>query len=210
MTTSRPEHVPAPAQRAYEALEPIAGDDPASGWPLLRLLAAAGFGEVELWALAEDPGAAAWLAPQDAPAPWLPFVAQLVGARLTPTMSEQQQRDEISSPSGWRAGRPETIVAAAKRHMTGERRVTLRQRYDPAQGAGVDAPGHLLLIAHADDVLPGRQAVLEHDVLEAIPAWLIGHVVITASRDYDAVNAQFPDLDAVKASTTDYNDLREA
>jgi hypothetical protein len=209
MTTSRPEHVPAPAERAYEALDPIASNDPASGWPLLRLLAAAGFGEVELWALAEDPGAAAWLAPQSAPAAWLPFVAQLVGARLTPTMSEQQQRDEISSPSGWRAGRPETIVATARRHMTGDRRVTLRMRYDPALGAGVDAPGHLLLIAHADDVLPGHAAALERDVIEATPAWLIGHVSITASRDYDAVKAQFPDYDAVKAQNADLDDLKE-
>ncbi|EHN09432.1 phosphodiesterase/alkaline phosphatase D [Patulibacter medicamentivorans] len=201
--------VPAPALRALAELEPLTRD-PTTADLLTRLLSSALVGEVPLWSIAEDPGAAQWLHPDNAPPEWLALLAELVGGRLSPTMSDAQRRTEVRTPSGWAAGLPSTLVTTARAHMQGLARVQVRLRYDPALGAGTDAPGHLQVRVVAADVLPGHEDALERDVLAQVPAWLIGHVEITDEADYDQVQATYPTYDDLLASVADYDDLLDA
>lgn len=60
--------------------------------------------------------------PEQAQAAWLPWLAQIVGARLNTGASETEQRDTIRyATSGWRAGTRSAIVDAAKSALTGTR-----------------------------------------------------------------------------------------
>lgn len=58
--------------------------------------------------------------PNQASAAWLPWLAQIVGARLDSGASEEEKRDTIRfATSGWRAGTRGAIVDAAKSALTG-------------------------------------------------------------------------------------------
>lgn len=200
--------VPAPAEIAYELLRPLARRDPANGWLLLRLLSGFGAGTADAYAVLQDPGMAELLDPETAPAEWLPFIGKVVGARLTPGMTVEQQRAEAANPSGWTRGSVPAIAAAAYPFMRAPFRVRIRTRYDPALGADVDAPDDLQVRLREDDVVDETLAI--RAVLAAIPWDLTGHVVVTNERDWDDVDATYPDWDSVESGNADWDALRSA
>lgn len=64
-----------------------------------------------------------------APSPWLPWLAQLVGARLREGMPEIDQRSFISSVEGFRRGTPAAVAIAAQRRLTGDKIVLMNERF---------------------------------------------------------------------------------
>lgn len=54
------------------------------------------------------------------PAYALPYLAQYVGVQITEEMSEEQIRNEIRQPTGWKRGQPESLQIATRRTLTGE------------------------------------------------------------------------------------------
>lgn len=54
------------------------------------------------------------LDPDEAPASFLRWLAQWVGVEPKPEMSEQQLRDEIREPTGWKRGQPEALRVSVR------------------------------------------------------------------------------------------------
>lgn len=68
--------------------------------------------------------------PATADAAWLPWLAQLVGARITPAMDETARRDAIAGAStGWRAATASAIALAAATALTGSRYLRVINHY---------------------------------------------------------------------------------
>lgn len=53
----------------------------------------------------------------ECPADALPFLAQFVGVQITSEMSEEQIRNEIREPTGWKRGQPESLRVATRRTL---------------------------------------------------------------------------------------------
>jgi hypothetical protein len=155
------------------------------------------------WALAEYPRAASALDPDTVDPSWLPLLAEAVGGRLLGGFTVAQQRAEVKAPAGWARGRPQHKTDVAAPHLQGQKRVTVRQRYD---GSGQDAPGHIQVRVRAIDVIPGHEEALRRDIEAAIPAHLLGDIQITDDRDYDEGRTRAPDYDAARQLNADYDD----
>ena len=71
-------------------------------------------------AIAPEAGGRSMLAdPQRAPASWLPWMAQMVGAPLAPASTLEQQRAAVAgASSGWAAGTVAAIIAAVRSTLT--------------------------------------------------------------------------------------------
>lgn len=120
------------------------------------------------------------LDPDNVPEEGLPYLAQYVGAKLLPNMSEQQRRDEIKRPTTWRRGETETIELVTKRELTGDQWVRIRPRSP--------GPGHIYIrVLKSECASPGR---LETTLLaDAIPAWTL--------LNFEAIEAvTYADVDA--------------
>lgn len=123
------------ALEVYEALDPaFTAPDEAHDWTTLNFCAALTTGNIDLiFEIVTDrdsgPGWQILLDPELCPAVALPFLAQFVGARLTPAMSEAEQRAAIGNPEGFGRGTPAAIVAVAKRRLTGTKTVLLVEFY---------------------------------------------------------------------------------
>jgi hypothetical protein len=132
--------VPAPevspaALELYEAMDPaFTAPDPAHDYTLLKLCGALTTGNIDLiFEIVTDraagPGWQILLDPERCPAAALPYLAQFVGAVLTPNMNEAERRAAISEPEGFGRGTPSAIVAVAKRRLTGTKTVLLVEFY---------------------------------------------------------------------------------
>lgn len=79
--------------------------------------------------------------PGQAQAAWLPWLAQLVGARLDPAATETEHRDTIRyATSGWRGGTRGAIEDAARSALTGTRFVRAIPHAVPSENGGIE-PG---------------------------------------------------------------------
>lgn len=169
---SRPPEMGSCAAELYAALAPLAYDDPANGWPLAHLCEALGrmrqpvSDMVRAWeeTVRPDPldpdyeqtvTRSGWTrathvdaAPGAAAVAgggfdMLPFLGQLVGVRGIEGLNDSDRRAAIRERDGFSRGRPRSIVSFAERFTDGTPgTVRLRERYNPALGAGVDAPHH--------------------------------------------------------------------
>jgi hypothetical protein len=96
--------------------------------------------ELELWRAARRTRASALGDPLQADAAWLPWLAQLVGARLDPGASETEQRDTIRyATSGWRGGTRAAIADAARTALTGGRYARVVPHTVPGGSGGITA-----------------------------------------------------------------------
>jgi len=119
-------------QDFYDALGWYRLADEQVGWHLLYLCAAAGLTiqDVRDWSEDTDLGPG-WSQIMDAdtcPAPFLPWLGQLVGVALPGGLTEQQQRDRIHGTDGFKRGSPGAIIAAAQQWLTGAKSVFLIER----------------------------------------------------------------------------------
>lgn len=172
------------AERILELLEPLTRADESG---LLHVLAdVLAIGIDPIWHISEHPGAGAWLTPQEAPAEWLPWLARIVGARISAGMSEQQRRLEIAHPAGHERGRAATIRAMVDGLLTGSRLLVIREQ-----------PYHLVIRTRLAET-PDPPAV-EAELRRHIPA---GHVLDFAAleaRDWTEVAATWPTWGAARA-----------
>lgn len=130
----KPEASPA-ALELYEALSPAFTQyDESTEWATLKTCTALVSANIDLiYEIVTDrasgPGWQILLDPELCPAVALPYLAQFVGARLTPEMDEATRRAAIANPEGFGRGRPAAIVAVAKRRLTGTKTVLLVEFY---------------------------------------------------------------------------------
>lgn len=140
--------------------------------------------------------------PVAAPAAWLPWMAQLVGARLDSAASEMEQRDTVRyATSGWRAGSRQAIADAAKTALTGEKHAEIHPHQIPAGGGGL-TPGtiwDITIVTKAEET-PDAGAVLGAIERKGVrPAGtVLHHASFTAS--WDAIEANFPTWDDIDAT----------
>lgn len=102
----------------YSALGFHLEDDPGQGYPLRKFC--------EAWCKPIQPiyeiaGGADGLPPwsilfdvDNCPTASLPYLAQYVGVVITPDMSEEQIRNEIREPTGWKRGQTEALRIATR------------------------------------------------------------------------------------------------
>jgi len=132
--------VPAPevsaaAEDIYAAMNPaFTAPDPEHDYAMLRLCAALTTGNLDLiFEIVTDtevgPGWEILLDPERCPAIALPFLSQFPGVKLTPSMSEAEQRAAISNPEAFGRGTPDAMVAVAKRRLIGTKFVAIQERY---------------------------------------------------------------------------------
>jgi hypothetical protein len=139
--------------------------------------------------------------PVNAPAAWLPWLAQLLGARLDPAASEAEQRDTIIyATSGWRGGTRSAIADAARTALTGTRYARVVPHYTAAVGGGI-AEGDIwdIVIVTLDSETPDPGAVLGAVLRKGVkPAGvLLHHTTYEASWDQqEAVYPTWQDRDA--------------
>lgn len=150
----------------YSALGWWAKEDEANDWAMLKV-AAAWVGTLldpVYEVVREREGQAGWailLDPDNCPARSLPYLAQYVGAVLTPEMSEAQQRAEIKQPTSWKRGQLPSIKLVGQRGLTGTKRVIVRSR-TPSVGH------HFIRTLASETPNPERE---EATLRAALPAW---------------------------------------
>lgn len=183
MTTTAPEAptVSEATARVYAGLPEVYRDaDPATGYQLLRYLSLLGdqLGDVEVL-LDRFTDRGELVDPALADPRWLEWLAQLVGVRAAGATTAEARDLITGAATGWRAGTPESIRAAARGALTGSRYVDVRpdgahrirvqtvatETPDPAavtaavERAGVRPAGHTLahtFYAASWDVLEAR------------------------------------------------------
>jgi hypothetical protein len=114
-------------------------------------------------------------------------------------MDEEQQREEIRQPTGWKRGWRESIRTIAKRGLTGSKRVILRPRTPEV--------GHYFartLLAETPD--PVR---VERDLRAAVPAWSLLDYEALDGVSWADVEASWEDWAAVKAAFDSWADLAD-
>lgn len=135
-------------ERWYAALpEHYRDSDEALGWPLLRWLSLLGDQAGEVFTLLTriayvppDEGGAVGdtsdlVDPATADEAWLPWLGQLVGVTLTPSVTGQAARDAVAGAvNGYQVGTKTAIANAARSALTGTRYVSV---YDHT----VNSPG---------------------------------------------------------------------
>lgn len=92
---------------------------------------------------------------------WLPWLAQLVGARLDPAASEAERRDTIRyATSGWRAGSRAAIADAARSALTGTQYAQVLVHSTVSGGMVVAGSPWDITIVTRDSETPDPDAVL--------------------------------------------------
>lgn len=174
------------AERLYAALGPMQEGDEAHGWPLLRLCDALTQPLAEVEALAADTDTQAGWGPifdvDAAPEKALPWLGMLVGARLAPALTVDQQRAVIRSAPGQRRGTVAAIKDAARVWLTGAQQVTVTERV----GGDAYAVQVSVYEAQAIDVTQ-----LEASIRAAMPAGLNLTLTVLSGRTVTEFESDF-------------------
>jgi len=148
--------------------------------------------------------------PVNAPAEWLPWLAQLLGSRLDATASEEEQRDTIIyATSGWRGGTRSAIADAAKTALTGTRYARIVPHFTPGVSGGITA-GEIwdITIVTLSSETPDPGEVLGAVLRKGVkPAGVVLHHA-TYESTWDQVEAVYPIWSDRDAATWD--ELAEA
>lgn len=172
-------------------------------FPLLRFIDAACrvFVEPVAEIVQERDGLVSWerlFDPDLCPEEFLPYLAQYVGAELTPDLSEQDKRDKISQPETWQRGTVPALIADVKRTLTGTKTVLVAPRY---QGFAYRLKVRTLASETPSTGLT-RAAVLRHKPKGTV--LILDHVT---AQDYDDVASKSDDYDDVASDYVDYTDV---
>lgn len=187
------------AARLYDALAPLAQVDPENAWALLIYCNALG----SMYQLVEDlvrdtpdgPGWSALLDVERCPDVALPWLAQLVGVRLLPGSTADEQRERIGSTDGFRRGTRAAMIAAAQATLTGDRFVGLRER----DGDPADKPDYayfLTAITYTEET--PDPAATEAALIAQKPGGIVLDFRVAAGQDWQAVRTNNPTWQAVK------------
>jgi hypothetical protein len=203
------------AQDLVDGLEAVCALDEQNGYAGALLLAAV----ASMWQDIDDlirdtdvaPGWARIVDVDLAPPMAFGWLAQIAGVKLTAGAPEEAQREEIRRVDGQRRGLRSTILSKVAPYITGSTPPLLLERTNP------DVPGdrayHITLSLVAQQ-LPGGLSdanglALQAAFRDALPAGLIGHVLLKEHNNYDEVNAANASYNAAKALYADYIDMRD-
>lgn len=135
----------------------------------------------------------------EAPAWALPYLSMYPGVVLEPGMSEEQQRNEIREPTGWRRGQTASIKIAGQRTLTGTKRVIVRPR-TPEVGI------HFIRTLIGETPDPARtEAVLR----SALPAWELLDYEAMVGVTVEDIAASFKSVEALTAAFKSVEDLTD-
>lgn len=189
----------------YGALGALAIGDEARDWPLLRFVDAicqAAFERIHELAAdrGEQPGWQAILDPSASPAYALPWLAQFVGARLTPDMDEAGQREAISHPEGFARGTRAAMIQAVQRQLSDTKSVDIQERF----GGDAYALWVRTLASETPYVAKAREAILSQKPIGLVldfdvqggQTWAAFEAGVT---DWTDAGADYPDWDQVRA-----------
>lgn len=153
----------------------------------------------------EREGQSGWAILFDAdecPVERLPYLAQHPGVVITPEMDEEQIRNEIREPTGWKRGQPESIRIALRRTLTGEEPLVIIRPRTPAPG------DHYIRTLKSQTPEPERtRRVLR----EKIPAWeMLDYAAIDGVTVLDvASSAKWTTVADLAAAWPSVKDLAE-
>lgn len=143
--------------------------------------------------------------PVNAPAEWLPWLAQLLGATLDSSASEEEQRATITyATSGWRGGTRSAIADAAKTALTGTKYARIVPHYTPGMSGGI-SPGEIwdITIVTLSSETPDPSEVLGAVLRKGVkPAGVVLHHA-TYEASWDQVEAVYPTWADRDAATWD-------
>jgi hypothetical protein len=111
-------------------MTPVAYDDENQNWSLLIFLGALGQMFQQADTLAHNPGGP-WTGMLDIdqiPDEGLPWLGQFIGVRVNMSLSTDEQRQQIRDHEGWNRGRPEAIIKAVQRFLSGSMTVIITER----------------------------------------------------------------------------------
>lgn len=188
----------------YERLSPWAHADADNGYALALLCQAVGaqFDEIDAVARAgtdDEPGWAALMDPDAAPAFTLDWLAQFAGVSLNRTLDEAQKRVAIRATEGVvKRGTPAAMQRAARPFLTGAQSVFLAER---------DGDAYQLTVITRTDETPDPDAV-EAALLSQKPAGIVMTYSVVPGLAYAELDADYTDYGDVASSFTDYSDVR--
>jgi hypothetical protein len=134
-----------------------------------------------------------------APGSTLPWLAQFVGATVTPAMTDEQARQAIRTPDGFAVGTVAAIRAAAERTLTGTKRVIIHER-TPDLGS--------LYVRTLASETPDP-ALTEAAIRSQKPWHLVLEYEATSSISYIDLAEMFATYDDLTAADLTYDELSE-
>lgn len=161
--------------------------------------------QLDQWRAARRFRPSALADPDQADPLWLPWLAQLVGARLDPAASLSERRDTIKyATSGWRAGTRQAIADAAKTALTGTKYAKVIPHSVPAVGGGVtDGTIWDVTIVTQDAETPDPAAVLAAVLRKGVkPAGVVLYVS-GYSSSWDLIEKYYPMFDDIELADWD-------
>jgi hypothetical protein len=198
--------VPAVTDTWYDELGVSQPADEHLGWPFLIFLAGLGAAFGPLHDIVRDtdegPGWSSVMDPTRCPGWALPWLAQFAGVNLTPGLSEDEWRAQITSPPAFERGTPAAIRSAVQRHLTGNHTVSIIERDG--------SPWRLTVITYTSETVDAGAAeraarsqkpvglVLTYRV---DPGWSVGDLeAVYAGRTIADVEAEFATVGDVESN----------
>ncbi len=193
------------AEEIYASLAAYAPGDETRGWALLHISHAIGMqNQVIRDVTFDDDSGIGWsvLFDIDRCPDWaLDWLGQFVGVRIPRTLTtEADRRAWVKDAAGWRRGRVSTLEAAVSTTLTGDRRVVVRSRFDPAS-PNTDAAGHIQIKTYTSQT--PDPVVTERMAMQHVRGGLIGHYTTVDGQDWlqaGTTYATWGDLEAAFAT----------
>jgi len=191
------------AQRAYDALAPLAYDEANRAWALAIFLGALGdslFQEIDDYASDNVDGDTGWSLMIDlnrVPDKALPWLAQFVGVDLRGGLTPADQRQQMSGLANWKRGSVLALEQAPKPYLTGAKVVVFRERDG--------SPNTLTVITYTSQT-PDSAKVLSA-LMAQKPAGIILNYYVRTGQDYQSLKNNHPTYANVYASYATYQGI---
>lgn len=199
------------ARLVYEDLAGQTEGDEELDFPLMFFVGALGAMFQEMWDLVQDTddrdGYEHLLSPTETPAYALSYVAQFAGVPVKDGWSEAETRDALTSPTAYRRGTTNHIVAIVQRFLTGSKQVVVRER--------AEGNAYHLEIRTRDDESPdggsvdGDQLIIAAVKAESKPAGILLDFESVSGVDYTELEVDYVTYNAWDASGLTYDELAQ-
>lgn len=200
---ARPTPTTAFQEELYSSLGPVADQDSANNWALLKYCGAIAsmFDQIETIARDTAAGAPGWsnlLDPDNCPPELLAFLGQFVGVLPDKTLSVAAQRSSVKSLASFNRGTPAALKAAAAQYLSGTKSVFVSERY------GSDAY-QMYVATYASETADSAKVLAA--ILSQKPAGIVLTYVVSAGYTYDIVKGEFNNYTALKAGYATYGGM---
>lgn len=200
------------ANRLYNALAPVAQEDPIVGWSLLTYVNALGVMFQIVDELVRDsPEGPGWSAVMDVdrcPPEMLGWLAQFVGVRIPLRLTEVEQRAWVRSTDGFKRGTRDAMIGACAATLTGAKAVLFRERDGANMGYPL-APEYAYCVGVRTFASQTPDSALTlRALLAQKPGGILLDYKVMPGQSYDTLKATNASYNAVKAKYKDYNAVR--